>query len=222
MSSAQRTLITAVGLLSAASSTMGGVQIRTQELPWAALGGVYDTQIVTVPDGRCPRSDVGVSVMQGRLPRGIELWGDRLQGTPRELGSFPLRIRAMNGCQTAATKDLVLVVTGKPILRVAPDELVFDYVVGGSSPRPQSILVASTWPHLPYSVTAESAKWLNVTVTEGLTPERDAALSSDSVWVRVSPQGLAPGAYKASVTFSVWLGANAPVVPITLRIRSAQ
>lgn len=211
-----------VGLLSASLSVMGGVQIRTQELPWAIVGAMYDAQIVTVPDGRCPLADMGVSVVEGRLPRGLELWGDRLQGTPRELGTFPLRIRALNGCQSATTKDFALVVTGRPILRVGPDELQFDYAIGGPAPRPKSILVASTWPHLPYSVTTEGAKWLTVTVTEGVTPDRDAALSSDSVWVRISPQGLTPGVYKASVTFSVWLGANAPVIPITVRVVAQQ
>jgi hypothetical protein len=212
----------AVGILLTTSSLVAGVQIRTRELPWATLGGAYDTQIVTATDGRCPLADVAVSVISGALPRGIELWGGRLQGTAREMGSFPLTVRAANGCQGAATRDFVLTVTGKPILRVAPEELVFEYRVGGQPPRSQALLVASSWPHLPYSVTGEASKWLNVTVSEGYTPDRGAALSSDSVWVHVSPQGLQPGTYKAAVSLTAWLGANAPVVPVTLKVLSEQ
>jgi hypothetical protein len=217
-----RSVIIAAGLFQVASSLLAAVQIRTQELPWAALGGAYDAQIVTVPDGRCPLADVGVSIVSGALPRGIELWGDRLQGMPREMGSFPFTIRAANGCQTAVTKDFVLIVTGKPILRVSPEELVFEYRVGGPLPRSQAILVASSWPHLPYSVTGEGSKWLNITMSEGFTPDRDAALSSDSVWVHVSPQGLQPGIHKSSVALTAWRGANAPMVPITLKVVAEQ
>jgi hypothetical protein len=192
-------------------------QFRSQTLPWAALGGAYDAQIETLADIRCPEADVGVTLASGILPRGIELSGDRLHGTAMEMGSFPLRIRAANGCRSA-TREFVLVVTGKPILRVGPDELVIEYRAGEPNPAPQSILVGSTWPHVAYSVTSEPVDWLKISVTEGYTPDRGAALSSDAVWVRVLPQKLAPGTYKSILIFSAWLGANAPAVPITLKV----
>jgi len=63
-------------------------QIKSRDLPWAALGGAYDAQIETAADIRCPAADVGVTVASGVLPRGLELSGDRLQGTPLEMGSL--------------------------------------------------------------------------------------------------------------------------------------
>ena len=219
MNSARSSLILAVGLLSAmAFPASGGIRIRTQELPWAALGGTYDAEIDIIPDSRCSCADMSISLAGGALPRGIELSGHRLHGIPREMGTFPITIRAANICQTSGMKELALVVTGKPILRVGPGELVFEYRTGGPDPEPQPVLVASTWPHLPYSVTSVRTEWLDFSVTEGFTPDRGGALSSDCVWVRVSPQKLPPGVYKASLAFSVWLGANTPVVPITLRV----
>jgi hypothetical protein len=192
-------------------------QIRSRDLPWAALGGAYDAQIETAADIRCPAADVGVTVASGVLPRGLELSGDRLQGTPLEMGSFPLTFRAANGCRST-TKELVLFVTGKPVLRVGPEELVIQYRAGEPDPAPQSILVGSTWPHLAYSVTSEPADWLKFSVTEGYTPDRGAAFSSDAVWVRVLPQKLPPGTYKCALVVSAWLGANAPVVSVTLKV----
>jgi len=192
-------------------------QIRPQQLPWAALGEAYYARIATAVDVRCPDSDIVLTLASGVLPRGLALSGETLLGTPMEIGSFPLTLRATNGCQSA-TRELVLTVSGKPILRVGPDELVIEYRAGDPDPAPQSILVASTWPHLPYSVTSEPADWLKFSVTEGFTPDRGAALSSDSVWVRVTPQKLPPGTYKSALSFSLWQGANTPVIPVVLKV----
>ena len=58
------------------------LSFRTRELPWAAIGTAYRTIIQTQVDGRCPLSDVTLSVVAGALPRGLKIDGDVLSGVP--------------------------------------------------------------------------------------------------------------------------------------------
>jgi hypothetical protein len=160
---------------------------------------------------------VQLALLAGRLPEGLALVGSGLEGTPRETGRFRFTLRAANGC-IAAEKNVELFVTGRPVLQVSPGELAFEYQTGGALPQPQVALAAGTWPNLPYWVIVEGATWLHAEPVNGVTPDTGSAFSGDRVIVRVDPEKLAPGIYKTSITFSTWLGANHPEIPVTLKV----
>ena len=199
------------------SLAAGPLQFRTRELPRAVIGAAYHAVVETQVDGRCPESDVVLEVAPGSLPRGVELSGNVLMGVPREFGVFRMRIRAVNGC-AAAAEDLALEVTGKPILRAAPEELVFEYREGDPLPQPQSMLVSGSWPDLAYAVAIANGPWLRFHANQGATPPAGSPYSADSVFFQVQPGGLAPGVYRSVIRLSTGMGANMPEVPVTLRV----
>ncbi len=193
------------------------LQFRTRELPRAVIGAAYRAVVQTQVDGRCPSSDVILEVAGGSLPRGVELSGDALTGIPKEFGIFRIRVRAANGC-AAVVEDLALEVTGKPILRVTPEELVFECREGDAIPKPQAVLVSGSWADLAYAVRVTSAPWLRYHANQGATPYAGSPYAADSVTVEVLPDGLAPGVYRSVMSFSVDLGANMPRIPVTFRV----
>jgi hypothetical protein len=192
------------------------LSFRTHELPWAAIGVDYRVTIQTLVDGRCLESNPQLSVIAGALPRGLALQGDWLTGVPKELGTFHVRVRGVTGCG-AAEQDYVLQVTGRPILRISPEEIVFEYHVGDAPPEPQGVLVSSTWPELPYSVTA-TASWLHLQPEEGITPYSGAALAGDRVTLRVLINDLPPGVYEARLLFTAHQSASVPAIPVKLHV----
>jgi hypothetical protein len=196
------------------------IEIRTLELPWAVVNTGYRSPIETGVDGRCPDSDVIVTLHQGTLPRGFEIRAGYLFGTPKEVGRFHFSVRAANNC-SSVVKDLELIVTGKPVLRVSPGELAFRYRAGEAGPAPLTAQVSASWPELPYSIQVD-APWLTAKVRAGVTPGTASGLASDEVSLEIDPKNLAPGTYRASVRFSTWLGANSPVVAVTLTVVAAE
>src|SRR5689334_15390063 len=106
-----------IAMLAALGGTLWAaapLQFRTRELPRAVAGSPYHASVQTQVDGRCPVSDVILEVVGGNLPRGLELSGDALTGIPKEFGTFPISMRAANGC-ASMVENLTLEVTGKPI-----------------------------------------------------------------------------------------------------------
>jgi hypothetical protein len=196
------------------------IEIRTSELPWAVVNTGYRSLIETGVDGRCPDSDVIVSLNNGSLPHGFEIRAGYLFGTPKEVGRFHFSIRAANNC-SSLVKDLELIVTGKPILRVSPEELAFRYRAGQPGPAPLTVQVSASWPELPYSIQVD-APWLTARVRAGVTPGPASGVASDEVSLEIDPKDLAPGTYHASVRFSTWLGANSPAIPVTLTVSAAE
>ena len=193
------------------------LQIRTDQLPWAVRGQPYQAQIDVALEDRCIKADVGFALVAGTLPRGLTLTGFGVEGTPREMGRFRFTVRAANECVSVA-KTVEVFVTAKPILQVSTDELTFEYHVGRDVPRPQTVLVASSWPNLPYSVATNGAEWLRAGQTNGVTPDTVSSVSGDSVIVRIDPEKLGVGTYKTTLVFWTWMGANAPEVSVTLKI----
>jgi hypothetical protein len=194
------------------------VRIRTAELARAIKGMSYRAPIETLVDGRCPNSDATLSVVGGALPKGVELLSFGLDGAPKEMGLFRFIVRAENPCGTDL-RALELLVTARPILRAAPEQLTFESRASGPAPEVRTIRVTSTWPNLPYSVRTEGADWLVAWQAHGATPEIESALSSDVVTIRVDPAKLAPGVYRASLILSTWQGANVPEIPVVLTVR---
>jgi hypothetical protein len=193
------------------------LQIRTEKLPWAIVAQPYRAEVDTGLDDRCIAADVRFTLAGGNLPRGLSLDVFGVEGTPREVGRFQFTIRAANQCM-AVEKTIELFVTGKPVLDVSPGELAFEYHVGGTLPKARVVLVSSTWPDLPYAVTANGTEWVHAEPASGVTPDAGSALSGDAVTVRIHPEKLNPGTYRTTLVFSTWLGANAPEIPVTLKV----
>jgi hypothetical protein len=190
------------------------LEIRTSELPWAVVNTVYHSAIETGVNGHCEDGDAVLSLSEGTLPRGIEIKGVYLLGTPKETGTFHFKLRAANDC-SSTVKAMELVVTGKPILRVSAEAFTVESHFGKAAPV--AVQVSATWPDLPYSIHVD-VPWLTAKVRAGVIPEAESSLSADVVSLEVDPKGLAPGLYRASVQFSAWLGANSPVVNVFLRV----
>ena len=205
-----------VAAATALVATAAPLHFRTHDLPWAAVGSNYAAGIEVQVDGRCPRSDVFLGIVGGELPRGLELEGSTFSGVPREMGTYRLRVRAWNLCG-AIEEDFALLVTGKPILRVTPAEMNIEYHPDGPLPPERTILVSSTWPELPYTVSGDST-WLRATQAEGFTPTPRSSFAGDVVTVTANPQGLAPGVYEATLTFSTHQGATAPRIRVRLTV----
>ncbi len=193
------------------------LEIVTAELPWAILHSAYHLPIETRTDPRCPEAEIVFTLAAGRLPEGLEIGLDGIHGTPRQPGTFRFTLRAANGC-AQSTRALALVVTGKPILRVDFEELVFAHQSGVPDPPARSLLVSSSWPELPYAVNSGACPWLKFAQAEGRTPPAGSALTADAVWVRVLPHDLTPGKYSCNLVISTWRAANAPVVRVRLEV----
>ena len=208
--------------LLAALPVLGGetVDIRTSELPWAVVNAGYRYLIETGVDARCPDGDVAVTLSDGSLPRGLEMKAGYLLGTPKETGSFSFSVRAVNRC-SSVVKAFELIVTGKPILRVFPEELTCEYRAGQAVARCPSVQVSASWPDLPYSMRID-APWLTGRVRAGATPATNSGLASDAVSLEIDPKNLTPGIYRTSVRFSTWMGANSPAVAVTLKVLAAE
>ncbi len=194
------------------------MQFRTTELPWAVIGAGYNTPIETAPDGNCITGNgISLSVAEGELPHGLSVRGENITGTPLVMGTYHFAIRAASRCG-AAVRKFELVVTGRPILRVTPEELVFECRSGEPAPKALDLLVASTWAGLPYTVSTGKTPWLEYAQTIGTTPDRNSPFSADRVSVHVNPDKLAPGEYHATIVVSAWQGANTPLIPVTLKV----
>jgi hypothetical protein len=191
----------------------------TADLPWAAVGKAYSAPIETTADPRClVDGGIALTVSGGELPHGFLLGGGTISGITNEIGIFHFVVRAGTSC-AAVVKEFCLTVSCSPILRVVPEQLIFDYHTGEPDPKEQTILVASTWAALPYQLTKRNnAPWLDFSQRRGSTPERGSAFSADTVTVRVNPGKLTPGTYNETIQVSAWQGANAPIVTVTLKV----
>jgi hypothetical protein len=194
----------------------GPIDIRTSDFPWAIVNTEYHSLIETAVDARCPDGgDVILSLSDGRLPRGVEVGAGYLAGTPKELGRFQFSLRAENNC-SSMVKAFELIVTGKPMLKVFPEEFTFVYRAGEAGPAP-TVQVSASWPELPYSLRTD-VPWLTSKVRGGVTPTGDSGLASDAVTLEINPKNLDPGTYHAAVRFSTQMGANSPMVAVTLKV----
>ena len=195
------------------------VDFLTRQLPWAVVGVPYDEKIEISIDGRCPRGDVGLDVFGGALPHGIEIVGERLVGTPRSTGTYPVMIRASNSC-AFEVKGFQFIVTDEPVLRPSLPELQFVYRDGYAKPMAQSVLVTSTWPSVPYSVDEldpKNSAWLSFS-HRGMTPERDSDMLADVLAVRVNVEGLKPGVYRSTLKLSTPAFPTVSTMQVTLTI----
>jgi hypothetical protein len=195
------------------------IEFITEELPWAIVDKGYSPPPLEVRGGGiCPLGGTGYAVVSGILPPGVQL--SRLgyiSGTPLRTGSFPVTIRAVNGCSWTGRR-FTLVVTGAPVLTVTPAKLEFRYTAGEGLPPEQTVQVSATWPKLAYQMTAAGAAWVHATPEHGFTPREGSAVTGDVVHVRVDPGALKPGQYSATIAVSAWRALHTPLITIELTI----
>ena len=199
-----------------AGAAAAPLEFRTHELPWAAFGAPYQARVETQVDGRCLDGGVGLILTGGRLAKGLDFRGGEITGIPREFGAFRLRVRAFNAC-AAAESELVLQVTGRPILRANPEEILVEYQAGSAVPRAKTLLVSATWPGLEYSVRAGEG-WLKARPLYGATPVDGSPYAGDVVEVEFAPGKLAPGEYETALLLEASHGAAQVTVPVRLRV----
>jgi hypothetical protein len=190
-------------------------QVVEQPLPVAVKGVAYRTSLDIRSDIRCPMADPALSLVSGKLPPGLRLSTDGLDGTPLETGRFRFTIRVGNGC-SSRTRTIELSVTGKPILLASPDQITFSAQTTGQKTPPRAILVSSTWPDLPYRIEKQNADWLEVSLESGRTPSADSALTGDTVTLIADPSKLTPGTYQGALLISTPGGASVQSVPVAL------
>ena len=193
------------------------VGFRTRELPWAAFGSPYRAVLETFVDGSCIDGGVALSAVDGALPRGLELRGGTITGAPEEFGAFAFRLRAGNACG-ADERDFVLQVTGRPILRVTPEQIDLQYVPGGPVPEAQILLVSATWPKLAYSLTNGSEPWLRIRQQAGVTPLAASPYAGDVVRIQIVTENLTAGLNESTLVFCGPEGTAAVTVPVRLRV----
>jgi hypothetical protein len=199
-----RGILKKVGIRSAARDSAlpprlgaGAVEIESVDLPPAIAGLQYIATIRTSVDGRCPAGNVGLYLAAGSLPRGLHITSDGLAGVPAEMGTFRFSIGARNSCVDTA-RELKLLVTGRPVLRAAPERLEFTASADGS-PVAQTLLISSTWPGLAYTLSTPDDSWLTIRQAEGA-----AAFAGDRATVAAIPTKLAPGIHHSRVIVSAW------------------
>ena len=138
------------------------------------------------------------------------------------MGTYQFTLQADNACGTA-TRQMRLLVTGRPILLVSPRHVVLDQPTGVENGPEDVVKVEASWPELPYSViTLNAAPWLSVTPAEGKTPGPESSFTGDRVWLHVNASNLAPGVYHAMLKFYAKSSENAPIVDVTLQVHKAE
>jgi hypothetical protein len=194
------------------------LEFSSDTLPRAVVDQPYTPPALLVYGAaRCPAGDVTFT-LDGALPPGLQLTAlGQITGVPGKTGIYNFRVRAADSC-TATVKPLSIVVAGAPILIVRATTLEFHYRRGGAAPVSQSVLVASTWPDLPYYFDRPDVLWLHAVSRSGRTPRPGAAVEADRVEISVEPGALTPGRYEARLRFWTWQGANAPSVSVRLDV----
>jgi len=191
-----------ITLLSKPMLAAGVIEIEPVDLPRAIQGLVYSADISTSVDGQCPSGNVGLFLAGGSLPRGLRTTGSGIAGVPMEMGIFRFWIGARNMC-ASTTRAFELLVTGRPILQAVPERIDFTVSPDGQ-PDGQTVLISSTWPGLPYSLSTPDGSWLKLRQAQGTTPEAGSGFTGDRATVTAIPLKLAPGVHHTTVIVSAW------------------
>ncbi|MBS1831009.1 MAG: putative Ig domain-containing protein [Acidobacteria bacterium] len=196
------------------------LEIATSTLPTAIVHKPYKQDpIIALGPSRCPQNNLHFRLAFGQLPPGLQLTSSGyLTGTPTQTGTYQFLVRAGNDCEYT-TRPFTLKVEGAPIFVTFPDSLDFEYTPNGPIPTPQTVLVSSSWPDMPYSIDPIGATWLSADPLRGRTQLPDGPHSGDPVAISIDPAKLTPGTYRATLRISAWQATNSPTIPVTLRVR---
>jgi hypothetical protein len=211
---------TLLALSALAGAASAAIWLEPGQLPPAISGRTYAAGPITVVGGsRCPRNAPALRVVGGELPEGLSLTAaGYLAGTPTQPGRHSFVVRAATDCE-AIQQEFELEVTGAPVLSVEPRSVEISLPQGAPPPQdPLVVQVRSSWGGMAYTVDGGDAEWLRATPVRGETPPAGGILDSDALELHVDPSRLPPGTYRVVMRLSTFRGANAPVVPVTLRV----
>lgn len=185
-------------------------------IEFGSLGGALTAAIEVVPtEARSwlrvvvPRAYEGQPVTSGLI----------LRVDPRQLvpGHYvgALAVRLNDPARSLRVLPVLLTVLGTPLLRVDTAPIELQTVVGEPTPQPVIRLINSTVRSLPFSISArteDGSSWLQVSSSWDWTPA--------NLFVRVQPEGLAPGRYRGEIRIESERAPNSPlVVPVSLEVR---
>lgn len=123
-------------------------------------------------------------------------------------------------CGTALTFAMCLgFVNPSWALQVSPGALTFSATSGGIDPSPQTVVLSTNRSRERTWTATENAPWITVTPSSGTI-----ATETDTVSVRATVTGLAPGSYSANITITE-TGQNGrirrTILPVTLSVTEA-
>lgn len=207
-------------LLAIPAALPAALWIEPAELPLAITAREYSAGPLTLTGGvRCLRQSWMVQVVGGELPPGVTLTpSGYFRGTPAEPGSYSFIVRAANECE-AVQQEYTIEVTGAPVLAVEPASVSLAVPHGSQALEdPIVIQVRSSWNGMSYTANVGESSWLRAIPVRGTTPGPGSAMNADALELHVDPSRLPPGSYRVLMRVSGYRAANAPVVPVTLRV----
>lgn len=175
-----------------------------------------------VGGGGCPHNLPVLQISGGALPEGLVLSpSGYFSGRAASPGLYQFILRAATDCEVVQ-QEYTIEVTGAPVLSVEPRAVEISLPHGSAPPDdPLVVQVRSSWGRMAYTADTGDAEWLRATPIRGETPDPHAPVNSDALELHVDPSRLPPGTYRVLMRLSAWRGANAPVVPVTLRVLPA-
>jgi hypothetical protein len=209
-----------LSILALTPAAFAGVYLRPVIMPPAVVNQPISAPPLEISvTGECAQPGTHTRVTGGRLPDGIELDGmGRFTGSPRAAGRFVFVVEAANSC-SSARQIYEISVTGAPIVALDTTRLEFTARAGEPAPLARSFRVGATWADLGYAIVIpDNAPWLTARPRTGRTPPKGTALTADVVSVFVSPQGLAPGEYSATLRIAAWPAPSSPEIAVVLRV----
>ena len=123
---------------------------------------------------------------------------------------------------TALTIPVTVTFGSAPALTIAPPALSFAYQTGTASPPAQTLSLTSSGGMIPFSVaesTITGGSWLVVSEQSGATAASGGGATNLTVYV--TPNGLAPGTYKGTITITASSASDpTQAIPVTLLVSS--
>lgn len=177
---------------------------------------------------RCGMPVAAVRVVDGALPPGLQLTArGTMEGTPTDVGEYRFTVEISDGCSRRREERSIRVIPA-PMLIAEAERQRFRCLRSAPSFDGGLVRVSGSAPGHAYRIDVLPAddgkvpEWLEARARGGVLPAGGMAFEADAVRLTVHPEKLAPGTYRAALRFSTWQGANAPVVPFTLQVDSAQ
>lgn len=189
------------------------LRLRGGPHPVAWVGLEYNHGPLFVESaGRCPQGAVAVRVVDGEFPPGLSLdAAGYVSGVAQTPGVYTFTLEMQTVC-TRAMEQVHMETAIAPVLRASQEVLHFKAERGGTPPAEQQVAVAGNRPGIVLAVQVRGAPWLLAQLQD---------LLSDSIAIRVNPEGLTAGEYRGAVwVYTVGLN-NARKIEVLLTVQTA-
>jgi hypothetical protein len=198
------------------------IRFVSADIPRAALGFHYSGQIYT--SGGSDDSRTYFEILEGRLPEGMgSFYYQNLQGTPKELGSFPFTLRVTDFARASSdTADFMLIVQKNTPHRLTSPETIqtergsyfkFRPTVSDSESNP----ITYDWPIYPQWLEILNNRMLVGTVPQDAVDTSFSVIAFDgefedtlTVRIQIVTAGFSEDAAVQSVPRDFFLSPNFP------------